>query len=174
MYTTHSILFSTLIYTSLIFARNCRFIRFLKITYFHINRSKPLIYKAFRALIFIKFGKSLKMPYFTQFLMIFKFSCPETLDFTRVAERMKSVFHWLLHLYHHMPCLPIIIIFIIINYNKALFFKGFYDFSYVSLPPQPLISPIFLNFSIFTSKFDQMKERFTWFLMTDCKYCTVS
>ena len=84
-----------LIFASLIFTRNCRFIRFLKITYFQINLSKPLIYKGFRALIFIKFGKSLKMPYFTQFLTVFKFSCPTTLDFTRVTDRMKSVFPWL-------------------------------------------------------------------------------
>ena len=35
------------------------------------------------------------MPYFTQFLTVFKFSCPTTLDFTRVTDRMKSVFHWL-------------------------------------------------------------------------------
>ena len=94
------------IFTSLVFARNCRFLRFLKITYFHINRPKPLIYKAFRALIFIKFGKSLKMPYFTQFLTIFKFSCPEPLDFTRVTEQRKSVFPWLFeslkrHIYGH-------------------------------------------------------------------------
>lgn len=34
------------------------------------------------------------MPYFTQFLTIFKISCPTTLDFTRVTERMKSVFPW--------------------------------------------------------------------------------
>nr|DAH72814.1 MAG TPA: hypothetical protein [Bacteriophage sp.] len=35
------------------------------------------------------------MPYFTQFLTIFKFSCPEPLDFTRVTEQKKSVFPWL-------------------------------------------------------------------------------
>nr|DAW01418.1 MAG TPA: hypothetical protein [Caudoviricetes sp.] len=35
------------------------------------------------------------MPYFTQFLTVFKFSCPTALDFTRVTDRMKSVFPWL-------------------------------------------------------------------------------
>ena len=35
------------------------------------------------------------MLYFTQFLTVFKFSCPATLDFTRVTDRMKSVFPWL-------------------------------------------------------------------------------
>lgn len=83
------------------FKRKFSFIRFLKITYFHFNRPKPLIYKVFRALIFIKFGKSLKMPYFTQFLTIFKFSCPTTLDFTRVTDRMKSVFPWLFESLKH-------------------------------------------------------------------------
>lgn len=56
-------------------------------------------------------------------------------DYILYSSNKNSVFRWILHLYHHMPCLPTIIIFIIINYNKALFFKGFHDFNYVSLPP---------------------------------------